>query len=101
MNPEPGMFIPTGKIGYYQILGMDDEGATLKQYGSALASPFRVSYRELDSLVIQHGLCRRTGRYQFDRADDLAVACIRYATENPQAAGRELYRLRKLVEGKE
>lgn len=45
----------------------------------------------------RHGLWRRVGMWDFVAADDPAASDIRFCHQSPDAAGRELHRLRLLV----
>ena len=78
---------------YREILETDDEGVTVKLFDAAYAEPERLSYREVDGLIICYGLWTRVGMVDFVRADDPAVHHIRLAYQYPEIAGKRLYEL--------
>jgi hypothetical protein len=51
-----------------------------------------------DAMVKEHGLWRKTGFWHFTQADDPDCDLIEAAHRNPSWAGREIARLRKLLE---
>ena len=104
MKPSEGMFVPTGRkrftgsLWYYQIIKMDDDGITVQLYDAAYAKPVRLSYFDLDSLILRYGLWKKTGLYQFDKANNPAIKHIISATQSSQWAGQRIYDLEQKVE---
>jgi len=80
---------------WYKILSETDEYVKIIAFDIPYAKPRKISWREFDTLHIRGGLWKRTGLYQFDRADDPAIKDIIFCSRYPQAAGRELYKLRR------
>jgi hypothetical protein len=67
----------------------------LRDGDCGLARPTRtISRAEWDERVEEYGLWKSVGMWSFVPADEPAAGVIRYCHAHPEAAGRELYRLR-------
>lgn len=56
-----------------------------------------ITYERWKKRYDTYGLWRSVGLWDFTKADDPAADCIRWCHSNPNSAGRELYRLRKIL----
>ena len=56
-----------------------------------------IDFEEWDRRIKEFGLWKKVGLWSFVEADNPAAECIKFCHKDPESAGRELYRIRKLL----
>lgn len=88
---------PYSRVGYRYPVGIELGDIVLRDSDCGTAKPVIIwTPAEWADRVERGGLHRQVGFWDFTPADNPAASCIRHCHENPQAAGCELYELRKL-----
>jgi len=86
---------PLGSASFEYPIAIDGDSIVLRDGDCGLARPtVTITVDEWRDLV-QRGLYRRVGFWDFAPADDPAADEIAFCHRHPQSAGRELHRLRQ------